>query len=64
MTDEPDEAELLHIAHAAYMLADRDAAPIWREESAAIFGIWRRTMLRGDWAKSLPLYLWITVRTA
>lgn len=63
MTDEidMDEAELLHLAMADYMLTGRDPPPQWREEIVS-GGAWRRVCMTGDWHKRIPLYLWIAVK--
>lgn len=62
---EQDEAELLHIALADYMLSSKVDPVEWLEGldlSRKAAGAWRRACLSGEWDRCLPLYLWITVK--
>lgn len=61
MTDDGvdmDEAELLHLAHAALMLDGEIPEPAMTKA----LGHWRRRSLAGGWKCAIPLYMWITVK--
>lgn len=64
MTHESDD-ELWHLELAARLLGSHPDPVRWIEGDPKVIHPpgpnWRRACIAGDWAKKLPLYLWIAV---